>query len=161
MPMQLTYQTRQQLNEKLIIQELQWRRFMPKLLPLLYRIHQILPITEETNLCFSNDLSIKKLNDQFRGKNKPTNVLTFELPGGGMIGGDIIFALQTIQKEAQQNKRPFMHHLAHLIIHGLLHLQGYDHIYVNEAKEMEMREALLLQKLNIPNPWKLYPSRSI
>ncbi|MDI2113326.1 rRNA maturation RNase YbeY [Commensalibacter nepenthis] len=159
--MQPIYQIRHSLNENLIIQEQQWRRFMPKLLPLIYRIHQILPITEDTNLCFSNDLSIKKLNDQFRGKNKPTNVLTFELPGGGMIGGDIIFALQTIQKEAQHNKRPFMHHLAHLMIHGLLHLQGYDHIYVNEAKEMEMREAVLLQKLNIPNPWKLYPSRSI
>lgn len=155
------YQTRQSLREKLIIQELQWCRFMPQLLPLLYRIHQILPITEETNLCFDNDRSVKKLNGQFRGKYKPTNVLTFELPAGGMVGGDIVFALQTIQKEALQNKRPFMHHLAHLIIHGLLHLQGYDHIYVNEAKEMEMQEALLLQKLNIPNPWKLYPLRSI
>lgn len=159
--MQPIYQTRQSLNEKLIIQERQWCRFMPKLLLLIYRIHQVLPITEETNLCFSNDLAVKKLNEQFRGKNKPTNVLTFELPDGGMVGGDIIFALQTIHKEASQNKRPFMHHLAHLMIHGLLHLQGYDHIYVNDAKEMEMQEALLLQKLNIPNPWKLYPLRSL
>lgn len=159
--MQQIYQTRQNLKENLIIQERQWCKFMPQLLQLLYRIHQILPITKETNLCFDNDHSVKKLNGQFRGKNKPTNVLTFELPAGGMVGGDIIFALQTIQKEARQNKRPFMHHLAHLIIHGLLHLQGYDHIYVNEAKEMEMQEALLLQKLNIPNPWKLYPLRSI
>ncbi|MDI2089850.1 rRNA maturation RNase YbeY [Commensalibacter oyaizuii] len=155
------FQIRYDLTYKIIIQDKGWGKILPTLSQLLFRIHQIIPISDDTTLCFDNDHQVKKLNGQFRGKYKPTNVLTFEMPGGIVNGGDIIFALQTIEKEAKQNCRPLPHHLAHLIIHGLLHLQGYDHLYVNDAKEMEMKEAQLLHKLGIPNPWKHNSVRSI
>lgn len=141
-------------SEIIIIQDRQWYPLVPGLNHLLHRIFMICPFPEQTTLCFANNQTVQKLNRQFRNKNRPTNVLTFEHPDPESEGGDIILALQTIRKEAQHHKRPCMHHVAHLIIHGLLHLQGYDHAYCNEAREMENRETVLLHKLGIPNPWK-------
>lgn len=105
------------------------------------------------SVVLSCDRVVKRLNGTHRGKYKPTNVLTFE-PPPGLPGGDIIFAFETVLREAQTAGRPVSHHLAHLVIHGSLHLAGYDHHHAGEAREMEMLESRLLSRLGVPNPWK-------
>lgn len=99
-----------------------------------------------------SDHEVKLLNARFRGKNKPTNVLTFDpLPG---LPGDIILALGVVRREARAaGKRP-AHHLAHLVVHGLLHLEGYDHQTAGEARTMERIESRTLSRLRVPNPWR-------
>lgn len=105
------------------------------------------------SVVLSTDRVVRVLNGQHRGKHRPTNVLTFD-PPPGIPGGDIILALETVLREARQAGRPVSDHLAHLIVHGSLHLAGYDHHQAGEAREMEMLEARLLSRLHVPNPWK-------
>ncbi|QNT79071.1 rRNA maturation RNase YbeY [Entomobacter blattae] len=105
------------------------------------------------NIVFADDYTLQKLNHTFRKKNKPTNVLTFESPHP-FIGGDIVLSFETLKKESSQQRKPFLHHTAHILVHALLHLQGYDHLSAGEARIMEMQEILLLSYLGIPNPWK-------
>lgn len=149
------YQTLYRLcQDNIIIEDYHWHRIIPNLHHLLYRIYSVFPFSHQTTLCFANDQRIKKLNYKFRNKNKATNVLTFEHADSQIFSGDIILALETIKREAQQQKKSIHHHVTHLIIHGLLHLKGYDHIKCWEAKEMEMQESVLLHQIGVPNPWK-------
>ncbi len=101
----------------------------------------------------SSDRAVKTLNAAHRQRNKPTNVLTFE-PAGGFLGGDIVLALGTVRREARAAGRSAAHHLAHLVVHGALHLRGYDHQNAGDARRMEMEEARILRTLGVPNPWK-------
>ncbi len=104
----------------------------------------------------SCDRLVRSLNAHHRRRNKPTNVLTFhaiEGPRGGFLGGDIVLALGTVRREAAAAGRPAAHHLAHLVVHGALHLQGHDHHGAGEARRMEMEEARILHRLGVPNPW--------
>ncbi len=101
----------------------------------------------------ANDRAVKRLNARHRRRNKPTNVLTFE-PMRGFAGGDIVLALETVRREALAAGRRPAHHLAHLVVHGALHLQGYDHGRAGEARRMEMAEAAILHRIGVPNPWK-------
>lgn len=103
----------------------------------------------------------RELNHQYRGKNKPTNVLSFpmELPeelagkmGDGLLG-DLVICAPVVAREAAEQNKPLPHHWAHMVIHGMLHLQGYDHIEEDEAGEMESLEIKLLQQLGIENPY--------
>lgn len=99
-----------------------------------------------------------ELNQQYRHKFGPTNILSFpfEAPEGVELDllGDLVICAPLISKEAaEQHKLPF-HHWAHITIHGVLHLLGYDHIDENEAEEMEALEIKLLNMLNIPNPYQ-------
>jgi probable rRNA maturation factor len=96
----------------------------------------------------SSDRTVKHLNALHRGRNKPTNVLTFD------PSGDIILAFETVRREAAAAGRPASHHLAHLVVHGALHLRGHDHHAAGEARRMEMQEARILHRLGVPNPWK-------
>lgn len=105
------------------------------------------------SIVLDNDLRVRRLNARHRGKNKPTNVLTFETPAG-IAGGDIVLALETVRREALAAGRLPRHHLAHLVVHGALHLRGHDHHGVGEARRMEMQEARILHRLGVPNPWK-------
>ncbi|MCQ8279732.1 rRNA maturation RNase YbeY [Acetobacteraceae bacterium KSS8] len=105
------------------------------------------------SVVLDNDLRIRHLNARHRGKNKPTNVLTFETPPG-VPGGDIVVALETVRREAIAAGRRPRHHLAHLIVHGALHLRGHDHHRAGDARRMEMEEARILRRLGVPNPWK-------
>lgn len=106
----------------------------------------------------ADDRTVRQMNWQHRGRNKPTNVLTFEYApmqmGGGVWGGDIIIAFETVQREARAAGRDMAAHLTHLVIHGVLHLAGYDHHHPGEAREMEMLEARTLSGLSVANPWK-------
>jgi len=103
----------------------------------------------------------------WRGKNAPTNVLSFPVPGpptgkrraGGKRRspspyiGDIVIAYETVAREAKAQDKPFRHHLAHLAIHGFLHLHGYDHENDREAQKMERLERKILAGLAIPDPY--------
>lgn len=94
----------------------------------------------------TSDRAVRRLNARHRGQNKPTNVLTFD-------SGDIILALGVVRREARAAGRRPAHHLAHLVVHGALHLRGHDHHQPGEARRMEMEEARLLRRLRVPNPW--------
>ncbi len=109
--------------------------------------------TAELSLAFVDDTRIHALNRQFREKDKPTNVLSF--PMDGMMLGDIVLARETIAREAGEQGKEFEHHLTHLIIHGFLHLLGYDHLDPKNASEMETIEIAALAQLGIDNPYEL------
>lgn len=105
-------------------------------------------------LRFVNAAEGKKLNFAYRKKDYATNVLTFpyELSKNSLTA-DIIFCLPVIQKEAKEQKKLLKSHLAHLVVHGCLHSQGYDHEKEKEATEMESLEIKILEKLGFANPY--------
>lgn len=92
---------------------------------------------------------VRDLNARHRGKNKPTNVLTYETPAP-----EIILAFGVVRAEAAAQGRRPAHHLAHLVVHGALHLQGEDHEHPGDARRMEMAETRILRRIGVPNPWK-------
>lgn len=105
-------------------------------------------------LRFVNTAEGKKLNKTFRGKECATNVLTFPYECSKKnVVADIIFCLPVIQKEAKRQGKTIKAHLAHLIVHGCLHAQGYDHEHAKDAKKMESREVQLLEALGFSNPY--------
>jgi probable rRNA maturation factor len=99
----------------------------------------------------------RTLNHTFRGKDRATNVLSFpaELPDGVDIPllGDIVICAPLVEQEALEQGKPVEHHWAHLTLHGLLHLLGYDHVEESDAKEMEALETSLLASLGISDPY--------
>jgi probable rRNA maturation factor len=116
----------------------------------------------EVAVMLTDDAAIRALNKDFRGIDKPTNVLSFPAPEtGGADGedaapralGDIAIAYETLQREADEEAKPFLHHLSHLAVHGFLHLVGYDHEGDDEAEEMEALEVAILAQLGIPDPY--------
>ena len=115
---------------------------------------------DEIAINLSNDQTITELNHNFRGKNKPTNVLSFpfeddfpDQSDGARPLGDIILAYETVIAEASEQDIATSHHIAHLVVHGVLHLFGYDHIDGKEAELMEGMECEILATLQIPSPY--------
>ncbi|PQA88385.1 rRNA maturation RNase YbeY [Hyphococcus luteus] len=110
-------------------------------------------LDREIALLFCDDAAIMELNSRFRGKDRPTNVLSF--PSGQEKGflGDIAIARETCLAEAADKNIPLRDHAAHLIIHGMLHLIGYDHETEGEAAVMERREAEILRAMGIAHPY--------
>lgn len=102
----------------------------------------------DADVVLTDDRTIKKLNARDRGKNKPTNVLTYEMPP------EILLGIGVVLREAKAAGRPVKAHLAHLLVHGALHLAGYDHDEAGAAREMEREETRLLAGMKIPNPWR-------
>lgn len=109
----------------------------------------------ELSVLLTDDAHIRALNRDYRGKDKATNVLSFPVPPPAPLLGDIVLAYETVQKEAREKKICFEDHLIHLVIHGWLHLQGFDHQNEAEAHEMESLEILALSRLGIDNPYRL------
>lgn len=116
----------------------------------------------ELSLVLANDDLIRVLNHEYRGKDSPTNVLSFaaldeetmpEIEDGPLSLGDVILAYQTIEREAAEQDKFIQDHAAHMIVHGVLHLLGYDHEEDNEANVMESTEIRILEKLGIQNPY--------
>lgn len=107
-------------------------------------------------LLLTDDSAIRALNAQFRGQDKPTNVLSFPAAIGAPEGslGDIALAFDIVAREAAEQDKPFLHHTQHLILHGVLHLLGYDHETDADAREMEAVETRLLAKLGIADPYR-------
>ncbi|MHA1550312.1 MAG: rRNA maturation RNase YbeY [Alphaproteobacteria bacterium] len=120
----------------------------------LFKCLDFLKIPAEISVLLTNDEEITALNYQYRKQNKPTNVLSFETKDSQMLG-DIVLSFETVEKEAIFQKKTFENHLTHLLIHGLLHLLGRDHLDEKEAQKMEVEEAdLLLNLFKIQNPYK-------
>ena len=112
------------------------------------------PLGGLLTLRFVNAAEGKKLNSVFRQKDYATNVLTFPYEHSkSSLSADMIFCLQVIQREAKEQGKTVKAHLAHLIIHGCLHAQGYDHEHEKEAKKMEKLEVVLLKKLGFTDPY--------
>ena len=116
----------------------------------------------ELAVMLTDDSGIRTLNSNWRGIDKPTNVLSFpalQPPGGHepdnapRMLGDIAIAYETTRKEADNEQKPFDHHLSHLAVHGFLHLVGYDHEKDGEAEAMENLEREILAALGIPDPY--------
>lgn len=113
---------------------------------------------QEITVRFTDEQESQALNSEYRGKDKPTNVLSFpfEAPPGMSMNllGDLVICAPVILQEAQeQNKNP-THHYAHMIVHGILHLLGYDHINNQDAEIMEAKEIRILATLGIDDPYQ-------
>lgn len=100
-----------------------------------------------------SEIESKALNNRYRKINKPTNILSFQIESNPLIG-DLVLCHPIIKKEARAQKKKINDHYAHLLIHGCLHLMGFDHEDEDDAVAMENRERLLLKKLGIKNPYK-------
>lgn len=96
----------------------------------------------------------RALNRDFRGKDYATNVLSFVYEEGATAAGDLVVCLPVVLREARAQKKPAKAHLAHMIVHGMLHLQGYDHeTGERDALRMEAREREILARFGIPDPY--------
>ncbi len=119
-------------------------------------------VIPELTITLSHDSKIQIINKQYRSKDKPTNVLSFpmfdklsDIPfGAGQIPlGDIIIAFETIKHEATEQNKTLLDHFTHMLVHGFLHLLGYDHMNDTDAKSMESLEIKILKELGIDNPY--------
>lgn len=113
----------------------------------------------EVSLVLASDEFVQKLNREYRGKDKPTNVLSFEsgmnpIKGQPFVAGDIVVAYETIVKEAIEQKKTFSEHLAHLLVHGTLHLLGEDHLSDIQAEKMEAKEIKIMKHLKYKDPYE-------
>lgn len=111
----------------------------------------------ELSIVLTDDAEQQELNRQWRGIDKPTNVLSFPqiepfAPVSGLLG-DIVLARETLEREAGELGKPFADHFAHLVVHGFLHILGYDHLEEGEALRMEGLETRILATLGIPDPY--------
>lgn len=113
----------------------------------------------EASVVLGDDALVRALNHTYRGMDKPTNVLSFPFqvpPGGARNGllGDVVLAAETVAREAAERGIPLVHHLQHLVIHGLLHLLGFEHDTDPEAEMMERLETEILATLAIADPYE-------
>lgn len=111
----------------------------------------------EVSILLADDSAVREVNRQWRGLDKPTNVLSFpaaDTPATQGHLGDIVIAFETLQRECESEGRLFVHHLAHLTVHGFLHLIGYDHETDAQADEMERLESRIMIAMNMPDPWQ-------
>ena len=120
-----------------------------------------LPPGAEVSVVLTDDAAIRSLNRQWRGRDAATNVLSFPAPraaaGQAPMLGDIVVAFETLAREAEAEGKPFAAHLAHLVVHGFLHLLGFDHENDADADNMEARERAILAALGIQDPYASPP----
>ena len=135
----------------IIVAEPAWRRWVRNPETVARRAAEV--VGSGVTVVLDNDAAVKRLNALHRDRNKPTNVLTFD-PAAPFLPGEIVLALGTVRRESQSAGRRMADHLAHLVVHGMLHLRGYDHALAGEARRMEMAESRLLHCLRRPNPWR-------
>jgi probable rRNA maturation factor len=113
----------------------------------------------EISLLLTDDAGIRALNRQWRGQDKPTNVLAFPAPerrvgSGPRLLGDVALAFETVRDEAEAEGKRFEDHVAHLLVHGALHLLGYDHELEGQAEIMEALEVKALAALGVADPYR-------
>ena len=161
----------------IIIEDPRWKKALPKVESEVRRTaEQVLKTLKvdlakalaEVTFNLTDDVGIQFLNKAYRKKDKPTNVLSFphmavkppqfkalkntaKIP---QLLGDVIISLDTVRAEAKAQEKSLSDHLAHMVVHGLCHLLGYDHEKEKEAEEMERLEARILKQLGIANPYK-------
>ncbi len=115
-------------------------------------------IEREVSIVLTNDSEIHDLNKKHRKIDRPTNVLSFET-GDAELMGDIYISFDTTMRESIQEKKYFKDHAAHLVVHGVLHLMGYDHLNDIDAEQMESLEIKILSKIGIKNPYEQQKSK--
>jgi probable rRNA maturation factor len=118
----------------------------------------------ELAIVLTDDSAIRQLNRLWRGVDAPTNVLSFpaatrQAEDEPAHLGDIVLAYQTIAREARAEGKPLAHHVAHLAVHGYLHLVGFDHEHDDDAEAMEQAERRILRRLSIPDPYRQNPGK--
>ncbi|MDJ0949627.1 MAG: rRNA maturation RNase YbeY [Alphaproteobacteria bacterium] len=115
----------------------------------------------EISIVLADDTFVRELNRDYRGIDRPTNVLAFPasedpaVPEAPLLAGDVVIARQTTTAEAAFQGKPLADHLTHLVVHGVLHLFGFDHQCEDAAAEMERLEIAVLGRLRVPNPYAL------
>jgi probable rRNA maturation factor len=113
------------------------------------------------SLLITSPGEIQALNKQYRGKDKATNVLSFPMQSPEEIDicllGDVVLCAEVIRQEAQQQSKAELSHWAHMVVHGMLHLQGYDHVDDDEAQIMEQLEIKILKQIGIDSPYQILP----
>ena len=119
------------------------------------------PRSAELSIVLGDDALVQALNRQWRGQDKPTNVLSFPVAamtsprGAPRLLGDVVVAFETLGAEAAAQGKPLAHHLRHLVVHGVLHLMGFDHEAAGEAARMEALEVAVLAGLGVPDPYRV------
>ena len=131
-----------------IVAEPAWRRLVPRAEAVAARAARAAG-SGSAAIVLAADRTVRRLNARHRGRDEPTNVLTYLQPAP-----EVVLALGVIRREATAAGRSPAHHLAHLVVHGVLHLAGHDHHHAGEARRMELAEARILRRLRVPNPWK-------
>ena len=115
------------------------------------------PADAELSVVLSDDARVRDLNRTYRRKDKPTNVLSFPAgavrPDGVTLLGDVVLAFETCASEAKAQGKTLRAHLAHLVVHGVLHLLGHDHLRARQAERMEALERAVLARLGIADPY--------
>ena len=139
-------------DPEVIITEPGWRRLVPGAARIAVRASRA-GFRADLAVLLADDRTVRRLNARDRGRDKATNVLTYDPPAPG-LPGQIVLALGVVRREAAASGRRPAHHLAHLVLHGALHLAGHDHHHPGDARRMEMAEARLLRRLGVPNPWR-------
>jgi len=136
---------------RVIVMDPAWRRFVPRVDVLASRCARAAGTADHggVSVVLADDRLVRGLNARHRGQNRPTNVLTYECPAP-----EVVLAFGVVRREAAAAGRPVAHHLAHLVVHGALHLRGHRHDHPGDARRMEMAEARVLHRLGVPNPWK-------
>jgi probable rRNA maturation factor len=130
---------------EIIVEDPHWRRMVPRAEALVRRA--AIAAGGAATVLLASDRSVRRLNARYRGRDKPTNVLTF-------ASGDIALASGVVRREARAAGKSVGDHLLHLVVHGALHLQGADHHAPGEARRMEMAETRVLRRLGVANPWR-------
>ncbi len=119
------------------------------------------PAPVELGITLASAVEQQRLNRDYRGQDVPTNVLAFPVwepethipPGAPLLLGDVVLAFETVVREAREQDKPVANHLCHLVVHGVLHLFGFDHLTQAEAVRMESLETSILAELGVPDPY--------
>ncbi len=115
------------------------------------------PPAGEVSVLFTDDARVRDLNLRHRGKDRATNVLSFPAPDSARKGGalgDIALALETVSGEAAEGGLTLDHHITHLLVHGFLHILGFDHHDEHDAEAMESLETAIMARLGLPDPYR-------
>jgi probable rRNA maturation factor len=144
----------------LVVEAPEWRKGTTGLLPQLRRAARLAwsyrsakdRARNRFTILLADDAKLKSLNLEFRGKDKPTNVLSFPAAGGDYLG-DVAVTYGVTFREARESGKPFAAHATHLVVHGVLHLLGYDHERARAARIMEPLEISILAQLGIDDPY--------
>lgn len=153
-PIVIDYQVEDIPDDWVYPAEKRLQRWLDKALDIL-AVNEALEVTVR----LVDNAEIQELNREYRGKDSPTNVLSFpcdwDLPEEPRLLGDIVIAVEVVNQEAREQKKKMEAHWAHIVIHGLLHLLGHDHVQEEQAEVMEGLEKRILQALGFPDPYLL------